>query len=388
MEKQIKLVLSGYYGFDNAGDEAVLLAILQQLKKHHIEGIVLSNNPAKTTALYGVKAVDRKNLRSVSNIIQASDGLISGGGSLLQDVTSSRSIIYYNGIMQIAQFFKKPVFCYAQGVGPLTKRWLYPFTRFTLNRCTHISVRDSDSRQLLIDIGIRNPIGLAADPVLGIEEEGYTVLSGNLESFLLQQPVAVSMRPWQSNEQVVRYTVVLIEQLQQQQLPVLLLPFHHPHDTDLSKSVLDRLSSTEGVYLVTEQLSIGDIIRVIRRSRLVIGMRLHALVFAASQSVPFVGISYDPKIDAFMDLYGLRPSTDTHHWEMDHVLADVFTILENSEHSHRSIDQITTSLHHRIHLPIHHIIYHFKEEANDKRTRNPFLPRGNEGNDTKTQPSD
>lgn len=388
MRKQVTLVLSGYYGFDNAGDEAVLLAILQQLQKHHIEAIVLSGNPDKTTALYGVKAVDRRNFQMVREAIQNSNGLISGGGSLLQDITSARSIIYYNGIMQIAQFYKKPVFCYAQGIGPLTKRWLYPLTRFTLNRSAFVSVRDTESKQLLLDLGVKQPIGLAADPVLGIAEEGQSNLSANLESFLLKNPVTVSLRPWQSQESVVRHAVEMVEGLQRQNLPVLLLPFHHPHDTNLSYQVLHELKQKEGVYLASKPLAIHDIIRIVKASRLVIGMRLHALVFAASQSIPFVGISYDPKIDAFLELYGRTPSTDTDNWQVEQVLDDTAELLSRHEAVRISIQEITASLHERIQLPIEYILQHYKEEAHDNCTRNPLLSHWDEGNHGTTKPTD
>nr|WP_316046858.1 polysaccharide pyruvyl transferase family protein [Planococcus glaciei] len=109
----MRIVLSGYYGFDNVGDEAILYAIIQSLKEYYPEiGIVvLSNKPEKTARTYGVEAVNRWNVAEVAKAIKAADGLISGGGSLLQDETGRKSIPYYAGVMKIAQFLKKAGLC-------------------------------------------------------------------------------------------------------------------------------------------------------------------------------------------------------------------------------------------------------------------------------------
>ncbi|MBF6633431.1 MAG: polysaccharide pyruvyl transferase family protein, partial [Planococcus sp. (in: Bacteria)] len=90
----MRIVLSGYYGFDNVGDEAILYAIIHSLKEYYprIEIIVLSNKPEKTAETYRVKAVNRWSLKDIRAAIKSSDGLISGGGSLLQDETGRKSI--------------------------------------------------------------------------------------------------------------------------------------------------------------------------------------------------------------------------------------------------------------------------------------------------------
>lgn len=117
-----KLVISGYYGFRNSGDEAVLKSILTALEEESqrsnitIEPIVLSGDPESTTAMYGVRSVHRMKLKEVREALKESDGLISGGGSLLQDATGLKSIPYYLGVIKLAQWLKKPTFIYAQGL--------------------------------------------------------------------------------------------------------------------------------------------------------------------------------------------------------------------------------------------------------------------------------
>ena len=120
-KKSHKAVISGYYGFDNCGDEAVLLAIIHCLKKlkPDVRIVVLSGNPKKTRELYAVEAVNRWNPFSVAIELLSCRLLISGGGSLLQDVTSTKSLRYYLAIINIAALFKKRIMIYSQGLGPL-----------------------------------------------------------------------------------------------------------------------------------------------------------------------------------------------------------------------------------------------------------------------------
>lgn len=116
-----RVVISGYYGFANAGDEAMLAAIVGSLKDiiPDVSITVITGNCRMTRENHNVQAVHRLNFFAIAAAIRRCDILISGGGSLLQDVTSARSLYYYLWIMKIALFFKKPVMLYAQGIGPV-----------------------------------------------------------------------------------------------------------------------------------------------------------------------------------------------------------------------------------------------------------------------------
>lgn len=151
------VVLSGYYGFDNVGDDAILLSIIHSLKKwqHDIEITVLSNNPAATEQTYGVKAVNRWKMKEIRQLLKRADGLISGGGSLMQDQTGMKTIPYYAGVIQIAKWLKKPVFVYAQGMGPINHSLSKFIVRSVFNKVEQITVRDKASQSLLTEIGVR-----------------------------------------------------------------------------------------------------------------------------------------------------------------------------------------------------------------------------------------
>ena len=113
----IHILISGYYGFNNIGDESILRAVVDNLrtKLDNIDITVLSKNPNSTAQKYGVDSVNRKSVKDIIKAVRKCDLLISGGGSLLQDVTSKKSILYYLMIIWVGLFFRKKVFIYSQG---------------------------------------------------------------------------------------------------------------------------------------------------------------------------------------------------------------------------------------------------------------------------------
>ena len=169
-----KVCISGYYGFDNLGDEAVLFSILKTLRDLRI-GLrieVLSQQPQFTEDIYRVTAANRWKLKEIYRALRDSDMLISGGGSLLQDVTGTKSLLYYLGVIWLAQLLGKPVFFYAQGIGPVNTPLGRFLMRLVVNRVNYITVRDESSLLDLEEMKItKPPIQVVADPVLGLEQK-------------------------------------------------------------------------------------------------------------------------------------------------------------------------------------------------------------------------
>jgi polysaccharide pyruvyl transferase WcaK-like protein len=87
----------GAYGLGNSGDEAILRAILGEIREidPDITIYVISKNPKITKMLHKVRAIHSINLIAFARIARKSRLYINGGGSLIQDVTSRRSIWFY-----------------------------------------------------------------------------------------------------------------------------------------------------------------------------------------------------------------------------------------------------------------------------------------------------
>lgn len=315
-----KLVISGYYGFRNSGDEAVLKSILTALEEEShrsnvtIEPIVLSGDPESTTSMYGVRSVHRMKLKEVREAIKESDGLISGGGSLLQDATGLKSIPYYLGVIKLAQWLKKPTFIYAQGIGPVNRKMFNPMIRSVFKACNYVSVRDEQSAEYLRGLGLQwNQIHVVPDPVMGLplpeanaEEISSVGLNAQGTSVHTKLPViGVSVRFWESDRKELTAIAAGLKKLcSKKAVHLRFMPFHLPIDEQASRFVMEMLGDlgNKGSEVsITKDLTDPQLmLQEVSNCDVVIGMRLHSLIYAASQYVPPVGISYDPKIDQFM----------------------------------------------------------------------------------------
>ncbi|MFC7685796.1 polysaccharide pyruvyl transferase CsaB [Ureibacillus sp. GCM10028918] len=325
------VVLSGYYGFDNVGDEAILFSIISALRKLQSDIVitVLSNNPESTEKTYGVQAVNRWKMKEVNTAIKNADGLISGGGSLLQDQTGMKSIPYYSGIMQIAKMNKKPVFVYAQGMGPINKGISKLIVRNTLNKVDHITVRDEDSKKLLESIGVKKSIGLVPDPVTGLY--GSSFRSEWLEGAELTNYISVSVRDWPTTVDYKQKIVAGLDQLARHGETIVFVPMHGEHDEKTSKEFGELMK--EKSMVAPSDLSIEEKIAIIGQSKLLIGMRLHSLIFSSIFYTPFIAISYDPKIDAFAKIAGqpIIGHVEQDNWNGNQLYEQSVSMLENRD---------------------------------------------------------
>ena len=151
------ILISGYYGFNNAGDEALLTAILASLYAIEPEAdiTVISGNPSETTTKHRVKSLFRFDAGKILSALGRADLLISGGGSLLQDVTSKRSLAYYLSIIALAKLRGKKVMLFAQGIGPIRSGFMRFLTRVICRQADVITVRDRESAEELVRLGLQ-----------------------------------------------------------------------------------------------------------------------------------------------------------------------------------------------------------------------------------------
>lgn len=319
------VVLSGYYGFDNVGDEAILFSIINALKnlQPEIEITVLSNKPESTRETYKVNAVNRRNIKEIARAIKKADGLISGGGSLMQDRTGIKSIPYYAGIIKLAKLHKKPVFIYAQGMGPMRRSLSKWIVKHTLNKVENITVRDQDSRGLLKEIGVKQLSSIVPDPVLGLDSSNF--INNWKKAHNLEKPIiTVSVRKWETNTPYKKRIAKCLDQLVQQGNTVVFVPMHGKQDEETSKETAALMQ--EKSLISPADASIEQKIALIGESKLLIGMRLHSLIFSAVTYTPFAALSYDPKIDAFASIceQPVAGHVEKEDWD-EHTLFEIVT---------------------------------------------------------------
>ncbi len=303
-----KVVISGYYGFKNNGDEAMLYSILHTLKKKisGLEVTVLSKSPSETTRLHQVKAISRYQIGRIIRELKKSDLLISGSGGLLQDTTGPNSILYYLGIVFLAKMLGKPVVFYSQGVGPVRTFWGRKMMRLVANCVDLITVRDEESLSELKLLQItRPPIHVTADTALCLQPEEIDLHLGQeiLAGLALDQNkplVGFSVRHWKDCQDYKRIIARAGDYLSEHGMQVLFLPMHYPGDVEISQEIADLMQYP--CTVIDRELNFREMFSLMRHLRAVIGMRLHFLVFAALLNIPMTGISYDPKVESFLNL--------------------------------------------------------------------------------------
>ena len=305
----MKILLSGYYGFDNAGDDAVLFAIVQALREiiPDVDITVLSNQPEKTAQQFGVKAVDRWGKTSLPKAIKDCDVLISGGGSLLQDVTSKNGILYYLGVIKLAQMMRKKVIVYAQGIGPVNEPRNRALVAKILNKVQAITVRDFDSRRELMEMGVYREIMVAVDPVLGIsadsidEAQGLQLLRGAEAGYIDgKKTLMVAARNWKHSDRFFKEIAESCDAMAEQGWQVVFVPFHYPEDVEAGRNIASLMK--RDAVVLSGNYSPQETMAVLKNADLIMGMRLHSLIMGAALLKPMVGLSYDPKVTSFMQL--------------------------------------------------------------------------------------
>lgn len=306
-----EIVISGYYGFANAGDEAMLAAMIEVLTdlEPGINITVISGNPADTRARHGVSAVYRLNYPEIVRVLARSDLLVSGGGSLLQDVTSDRSLYYYLSIMMLAKTMGKPVMLYAQGIGPVRGSIARSAMRYIGNRMDLITVRDEGSRDELKRLKVtRPPIYVTADPVVAMHpvdtQIGRAILRKNgIEGAM--PLIGISAREWKDWGHFKQVLAQAADRIAEEfGARIVYLPMQWPEDLAVAKKIAAR--SQRPATVLVEKYTTSELLSIIGNLDMLISIRLHALIFAAVMHVPMVGVSYDPKIDRFLETIGER----------------------------------------------------------------------------------
>lgn len=304
-------VISGYYGYGNSGDEALLSAMLCHLREvmPGAKLCVLSKNPQETAATYGVTAVNRYHYFNIKKLLKNTKLFISGGGSLLQDVTSSRSLKYYLSLIKLAERAGASVMLYANGIGPINKEGNRVSVQKALNGVEVITLREETSKEELKQLGIsEDKIMVTADPALSIrpvsEEKVDEILREEGIEFG-KKMLGISVRPWKlCDEEFEKKLVEVIDTVCKERgfVPVF-VPMQYPDDFDFSKKIASKLE-VKG-YVIDKNRPAEELIGLIGRMEVMLAERLHSLIYAANAFVPTVGLSYDTKVDAFMEYIGI-----------------------------------------------------------------------------------
>jgi polysaccharide pyruvyl transferase CsaB len=297
------LLLAGYFGAGNLGDDAVLMGFMEGIKGLAHGVTVMSGNPDETSRSYGLRCIDRRDNAAFKDSLETADALVFPGGSIFQDATSVKSVAYYGNLVKMAKAKGKKVIFLGQGVGPLTtflgKRW----ASSAFQMADAVAVRDPASATALKDLGIKKSVRITADlafllppPAEKESDVGFNV--GGMKA------IGISVRPHGKKDETKNLFGEFARLLFNAQMMPVFIEMDRVHDGPL---ILD-ISKAQGGRIPDMRKMQTPMHAQQRMSRLeaVVAMRLHAGILAATVGVPPFMVSYDPKVTAFAKLLDLQ----------------------------------------------------------------------------------
>lgn len=339
--KKYDAIISGYYGFNNIGDDAMLRSIIDNLKrqKPDISLLVLSKKPEETSRNYGVITINRKNIFTVYSAMKKAKLFIYGGGNIIQDSTSTRSLMYYLGTAWLAKKLKLKVMFYANGIGPINKPMNTDFSRKILNRADVITVREILSYNELKKMGITKPkIILTADAALAVKVDEHISLQkilasegipldGKYAGFSVRKCPGFEKHEHGKYEQTIADIADYV--YSKYNLKPVFIPMEYQVDIITIKNIVSKMKTKS--YVINGNHSVSETFAIIGKMDIMIAMRLHALIFSAYMNVPIIGISYQPKVEGFLEYVNQPSVSNVKELTFDNLRLKIDFVMQNQD---------------------------------------------------------
>ncbi|MBS5794109.1 MAG: polysaccharide pyruvyl transferase CsaB [Clostridiales bacterium] len=320
----INLLIAGYHGYGNCGDEATLMAMTTNIKEMapDVNITAISHIPELTKTEYNINSIQRFNAIEVMRAIVKSDIILSGGGTLIQNGTSTRSLLYYLSIIKIAKLFKKKVMLYSNGIGPVNGKLNRRLVKMVVDNVDLITLREEFSKTDLLDMGVKKPkIYVTADAAFTLR----SVSDEKARNFLIKEKIpldkdiiGVSVRNWSKakyGDKYIKEIANACDNMVKQGKTILFIPMEQPKDIEVSKRVMYEMKQDS--YILQELYKPDEILGIIGQMKLILGMRLHTLLFSASKKVPMIGLIYDPKIEYYLNVLNMPNGGDIRTGDID-----------------------------------------------------------------------
>lgn len=318
----INLLIAGYHGYGNCGDEATLMAMTTNIKEmaDDVKITAISHIPELTKTEYNIESVQRFNAIEVMKAIYKSDIILSGGGTLIQNGTSTRSLLYYLTIIKFAKLLKKKVMLYSNGIGPVNGKLNRKFVKIVLDSVDLITLREEFSKEDLQSMGVARPdVHVTADAAFTLksisDDDATKILE--IEGIPMDKDIiGVSVRSYKNKgEKYIKEIAKACDNMALSGKTILFIPMENPKDVAVSKKVMHEMNQNS--HILKNEYKPSQILGVIGKLNLLLGMRLHALLFSAKKHVPMLGIVYDPKIQYYLNVLNMPTGGDVRTGDID-----------------------------------------------------------------------
>ncbi|MFD2446723.1 polysaccharide pyruvyl transferase CsaB [Bacillus sp. CGMCC 1.16607] len=337
----MKIVISGFYGLGNTGDEAILESIVDNLRDHldKPDITVFSLSPELTAKDHNVKSVYRgwrHDFKGKVRALKEADLLVSGGGGLLQDTYPTRFIFgplpYYLLIVFLAKLCGTKVMFFSQGIGPVTSTWGKILMKIFANMADFITVRDQYSKDYLEKLGVTRPkTVVTSDIVFAFKKKPDTACIDSLNLERRDNLVAVSVRPWfEKIKQFEQVAQILDSWIEERGVTPIFVPMEGHHDDEASEKVLAHMKHADKCQILGTKFTPNQYLNFIGECQMTIGMRLHALIYSTLLGIPHIGLSYDKKVESLLKRSGMWEfSAVLEEMEVDTLTQNGFELLDN-----------------------------------------------------------
>ncbi len=296
---RLRFLLLGYFGHGNLGDEMMLGAFLSGMRGlAEFDAAVISGDAGETRRTHAVMSIHKFNMLAIAAQILGSDATVGCGGSLLQDATSFRSLLYYASLLLLSRCLGSKAILLAQGLGPLRRQVSRRLASLALRSCSLLTFRDTESFELALKLGAeRDKVHLTSDLAFIIEPPFEAAPPSG------QIGLSIAVRDWRGAHEVAKCIAQGVLTFTPRISSVRCISLSR-EDEPLSEWLCEQLGSLNAVHIAPT--SICDLWKAIDGVHLLIGVRLHSLIAACMVGVPTIAISYDPKVKAFMNAFAPR----------------------------------------------------------------------------------
>ena len=334
-------LILGYYGFGNSGDDVLLQSVAEQLQKckNDVKLEVLSKKPSETQKLYGLKSVKRDNPFSLLRAVLTCRVLLVGGGTLIQDSTSTKSLLYYLFVIRLAELFGKKVMLYANGIGKIKSENMRRTAKI-LNKVDVITLREEISKKELEKLGVTAPeIYLTADAAFGLDRSKIKTDKNYADFCEGTKYFCVSVRDHRTNtpDFVKTLATACDTAVEKYGIYPIFMPFQKSRDTDISMRIRNEMKNKS--YFFDTQRNIYELLSVISGAEFMIGMRLHSLIYSAVCQTPSIALSYDVKVNGFMEYMGQKRCFDTEKVEYSALMKEIEECILRKEDIKKEIEE-------------------------------------------------
>lgn len=297
-DSRAHLLIAGYFGCGNIGDDAILLGFLKGLERTRCQVTVMSGAPEETFRLYGVQVINRMDFGEINSAIQKCDALVFPGGSIFQDVTSVRSVGYYAKLVHAAKKAGKKVILLGQGIGPLTSFLGKRIALGAFNDCDAIAVRDAGSVATLKSLGVKTSPRLTADMAFLLSKPAT---DEDVRDFGVGDMRTIGIAPRPVGKMKGTDTVALFGELCRMLYKNNLMPVLIELDRKEDGPLINEIEKTQGgkVPGIRKLSTPMQLQQRLMRMESMISVRLHGGILAATVGMPAFMVSYDPKVSAF-----------------------------------------------------------------------------------------